>query len=48
MYKHSQNLLSQNDTADQETKGIPNCIIIVVGIAILAGAASVVYKKQKS
>lgn len=40
--------VTQNDTADQETEGIPNWIIIVVGIVILGGAAFVVYKKQKS
>lgn len=40
--------VTQNDTAVQETEGIPNWIIIVVGIVILGGAAFVVYKKQKS
>jgi len=40
--------VTQNDTANQETEGIPNWIIIVVGIVILGGAAFVVYKKQKS
>lgn len=40
--------VTQNDTADQETEGIPNWIIIVAGVVILGGAAFVVYKKQKS
>lgn len=40
--------VTQNDTANQETEGIPNWIIIVAGIVILGGAAFVVYKKQKS
>lgn len=40
--------VTQNDTADQETEGIPNWIIIVAGVVILGGAVFVVYKKQKS
>lgn len=40
--------VTQNDTANQETEGIPNWIIIVAGVVILGGAAFVVYKKQKS
>lgn len=40
--------VTQNDTANQETEGIPNWIIIVAGVVILGGAVFVVYKKQKS
>lgn len=46
--KTTETSVTQNDTADQETEGIPNWIIIVVGVVILGGAAFVVYKKQKS
>ena len=40
--------VTQTDTAEKESEGIPNWIIIVVGVVILGGAAFVVYKKQKS